>query len=116
MALSSSWLGRQIFILETRVRIPVVLQRFGEVAQLVERRTEDPCVGGSIPSLPANSYLGSAAQMVDGPWSVKPVHKKHSRFESYHFHNEVSTDHLVEFRVSLWQMSTSSKDVVMGPD
>jgi hypothetical protein len=27
---------------------------FGQVAQLVEQRTENPCVGGSIPSLATN--------------------------------------------------------------
>jgi hypothetical protein len=27
----------------------------GQVAQLVEQRTENPCVGGSIPSLPTKN-------------------------------------------------------------
>ena len=31
------------------IRLP-----FGQVAQLVEQRTENPCVGGSIPSLAIN--------------------------------------------------------------
>jgi hypothetical protein len=30
--------------------------RFGQVAQLVEQRTENPCVGGSIPSLATSKY------------------------------------------------------------
>ena len=29
----------------------------GQVAQLVEQRTENPCVGGSIPPLATNSHL-----------------------------------------------------------
>src|SRR5262245_8172349 len=29
---------------------------FGQVAQLVEQRTENPCVGGSIPSLAINFF------------------------------------------------------------
>ena len=29
----------------------VILSRFGPVAQLVEQRIENPCVGGSIPPL-----------------------------------------------------------------
>ncbi len=30
----------------------------GQVAQLVEQRTENPCVGGSIPSLATNKFNG----------------------------------------------------------
>ena len=29
-------------------------QKGGDVAQLVEQRTENPCVGGSIPSITTN--------------------------------------------------------------
>ena len=32
----------------------------GPVAQLVEQRTENPCVGGSIPPLATNNYKGLA--------------------------------------------------------
>ena len=32
---------------------------FGAVAQLVEQRTENPCVAGSIPARPANQYGNS---------------------------------------------------------
>jgi hypothetical protein len=31
----------------------------GDVAQLVEQRTENPCVGGSIPSVTTNSLKAS---------------------------------------------------------
>ena len=30
-------------------------KRYGQIAQSVEQRTENPCVGGSIPSLPTLS-------------------------------------------------------------
>ncbi len=30
---------------------------FGQIAQLVEQRTENPCVAGSIPALATISYL-----------------------------------------------------------
>jgi hypothetical protein len=30
---------------------------FGDVAQLVEQRTENPCVGGSIPSITTKASL-----------------------------------------------------------
>ena len=30
---------------------------FGDVAQLVEQRTENPCVGGSIPSITTSQTL-----------------------------------------------------------
>jgi hypothetical protein len=31
-------------------------QAIGDVAQLVEQRTENPCVGGSIPSITTNFF------------------------------------------------------------
>ena len=34
----------------------VVVSSHGQVAQLVEQRTENPCVGGSIPPLATNQY------------------------------------------------------------
>ena len=37
--------------LQTSTAFPVSLSKQGQVAQLVEQRTENPCVGGSIPSL-----------------------------------------------------------------
>ena len=40
--------------------LPVFLSSRGEVAQMVEQRTENPCVGGSIPPLatkhPSNTF------------------------------------------------------------
>ena len=35
----------------------------GGVAQLVEQRTENPCVGGSIPSLATTKFAGGLAQL-----------------------------------------------------
>ena len=34
------------------------VQNLGQVAQLVEQRTENPCVGGSIPPLATNLFNG----------------------------------------------------------
>ena len=39
--------------MESRVQVPPGSQ-FGDVAQLVEQRTENPCVTGSIPVIPTN--------------------------------------------------------------
>ncbi len=39
------------------VRMPV---SFGSVAQLVEQRTENPCVGGSIPPLPTSCLFSTS--------------------------------------------------------
>ena len=38
----------------------------GQVAQLVEQRTENPCVGGSIPSLATNTSYFFACRCVAG--------------------------------------------------
>ncbi len=55
------------FPFEKRRFIPILcLTKKGQVAQLVEQRTENPCVGGSIPSLstPRNgSFLEVAPDM-----------------------------------------------------
>jgi hypothetical protein len=40
-------------MMESRVQVPPGSQ-FGDVAQLVEQRTENPCVTGSIPVIPTN--------------------------------------------------------------
>lgn len=51
---SSSGLGHLVFNQGTSVRIRLGLLLVGAVAQLVERRIEDPRVGGSIPPGPTN--------------------------------------------------------------
>jgi hypothetical protein len=33
------------------------LARSGQIAQLVEQWTENPCVAGSIPALPSNHFI-----------------------------------------------------------
>jgi hypothetical protein len=43
--------------------------RFGQVAQLVEQRTENPCVGGSIPSL-ATSRIKELRSPIGGRFSL----------------------------------------------
>lgn len=45
-----------------------------------------------------NPQYESAAQMVDGHWSVKPTHKKLSKFESYHSHLTLNKD-------SIWKVT-----------
>ena len=47
--------------LESGVGDSTILQHSGRVAQLVEQRTENPCVGGSIPSLATTSLLAAVA-------------------------------------------------------
>lgn len=38
-------------MLQKAIHYVLLHPRFGDVAQLVEQRTENPCVGGSIPSI-----------------------------------------------------------------
>jgi hypothetical protein len=49
-------------------RLPVSRSKQGQVAQLVEQRTENPCVGGSIPSLAtkySSTYKAAPASSKD---------------------------------------------------
>ena len=39
--------------------------QYGWIAQLVERRTEDPCVTGSIPVLTTTNFYGCVAQLAE---------------------------------------------------
>ena len=47
------WLRPRIVILIVWVQLPLVTPKnfYAKIAQLVERQTENLCVGGSIPSL-----------------------------------------------------------------
>ena len=47
--LDDSFAGMAVFLLESVQFIPPVKQNKGAIAQLVEQRTENPCVPGSIP-------------------------------------------------------------------
>ena len=44
---------------------PFGITSFGQIAQLVEQRTENPCVGGSIP--PRATTYAAVAQLVRAP-------------------------------------------------
>ena len=46
-------------------------KHFGQVAQLVEQRTENPCVAGSIPAL-STRFLGSFERSTFGNVRVAP--------------------------------------------
>ena len=55
----------EIVILLDWVQIPVVTpKKIAKIAQLVERQTEDLCVGGSIPSLGTKLMEDNAAGLV----------------------------------------------------
>ena len=43
------------FIWNEKRKAVILVLKNGQVAQSVEQRTENPCVGGSIPSLPTPS-------------------------------------------------------------
>ena len=42
-----------------------MLRHYAQLAQLVEQRTENPCVSGSIPELGIVKYYGILAQLVE---------------------------------------------------
>ena len=42
-----------------------MLRHYAQLAQLVEQRTENPCVSGSIPELGILIYYGILAQVVE---------------------------------------------------
>lgn len=54
----------QIILIALRHRLPVIMQpviggrKIGQVAQLVEHRTENPGVAGSIPALSTFLFMG----------------------------------------------------------
>ena len=42
----------QLYLMTTVVNLPIIQSSiYAQIAQLVEQRTENPCVGGSIPPL-----------------------------------------------------------------
>jgi hypothetical protein len=68
----------------------------GQVAQLVEQWTENPCVGGSIPSLSTKKVMnesvgfcqhffyvleGSMTSLINIPMAFLPLHLKREIFE-----------------------------------
>ena len=68
------------FPFEKRRFIPILcLTKKGQVAQLVEQRTENPCVGGSIPSL---STPGNGCFLEVAPDNTMHVH---SFIPAFHF-------------------------------
>ena len=54
-ALSAVTLGPPQSLLGSSRALPYISRPYGQVAQLVEQRTENPRVGGSIPSLAIHS-------------------------------------------------------------
>ena len=53
----------------------------GQIAQLVERRTENPCVGGSIPSLATNKKA-SLVEVFLLVYGLNPRHCRGSRIKN----------------------------------
>jgi hypothetical protein len=54
---------------------PCDLARYGQIAQLVEQWTENPCVAGSIPALPINDFAPANTSLsrvlpVESPFGV----------------------------------------------
>ena len=55
MRRSSRGLGSQIFILDTRIRIPVAVQKTGRMVEWLQCRLVTPCGPGSNPGMTAAS-------------------------------------------------------------
>ncbi len=60
--------------------VPKYLIYYGEIAQLVEHRTENPCVGGSSPPFTTKNPLYVAYEGFLFEWVSKWVSEKYFRF------------------------------------
>ena len=92
---------------------------YGQVAQLVEQRTENPCVGGSIPSLSTKSPLSTPSvdgsrqlsTLAFGRWNIDSLIRR-----SNGIHGRTNTDwkHWNDNKIEKWFQTHSWHQEALG--